>query len=343
MRQLADELDRAAQLEAELGGAEARLGEACSEPARRHDGARPVRHARRTSSGASASSPRRGGATELQAEHVAYGRTELASAARDRETLDRLEDRQRTRPSAARAPRRARRRRRDLAGDAPAAPGRCRVSLDTVLARIEELADARGRSLRTAPTGRAQATAATTAFAATPRGRRSGDRPRPRSSERRTHTDLRLLSPRRAGDERGFRERRRRRPVPRRDAAGGCQARRRPAPDAGRDRAGVGLQPERDELAPEREGLHAADAGHRSALGVTNPYDPLQSIDARRALPANVLDRFDGDRVLALAAYNAGGGAVESTAACRRTRTITTSRRRWPTTSACRPRRGAAR
>ena len=95
MRRLADELDRAAQLEAELGGAEARLSDACTGPegviTARDLTARQAYLERRERELADAR--RR---TELQAEHVALGRSELASAARDRETLDRLEDRQRT-------------------------------------------------------------------------------------------------------------------------------------------------------------------------------------------------------------------------------------------------------
>ena len=95
MRRLADELDRAAQLEAELGGAEARLTDARSKPngvlTARDLSARQAYLERRERELVDAR--RR---TELQAEHVALGRTELASAARERETLDRLEDRQRS-------------------------------------------------------------------------------------------------------------------------------------------------------------------------------------------------------------------------------------------------------
>jgi soluble lytic murein transglycosylase-like protein len=45
-------------------------------------------------------------------------------------------------------------------------------------------------------------------------------------------------------------------------------------------------------------------------LGVQNPHDPVQNIKGGAAYLRAQLDRFDGDVERALAAYNAGPGAV---------------------------------
>jgi soluble lytic murein transglycosylase-like protein len=48
-----------------------------------------------------------------------------------------------------------------------------------------------------------------------------------------------------------------------------------------------------------------------SGLGVTNPFDVQQSLDGGAKFLGGLLKQFHGDQSLALAAYNAGPGAVQ--------------------------------
>jgi soluble lytic murein transglycosylase-like protein len=50
--------------------------------------------------------------------------------------------------------------------------------------------------------------------------------------------------------------------------------------------------------------------GTADAYGVTDPYDPVQNVAGGTALLADLLRQYHGNVKLALAAYNAGSGAV---------------------------------
>jgi soluble lytic murein transglycosylase-like protein len=60
------------------------------------------------------------------------------------------------------------------------------------------------------------------------------------------------------------------------------------------------------------KGLMQLMDGTSSSLGVTDPFDPVQNVQAGTQYLANMLNKYGGNKAVALAAYNAGPSRIDS-------------------------------
>jgi soluble lytic murein transglycosylase-like protein len=60
------------------------------------------------------------------------------------------------------------------------------------------------------------------------------------------------------------------------------------------------------------KGLMQLMDGTSHSLGVTDPFDPVQNVQAGTQYLANMLNKYGGNKAVALAAYNAGPSRIDS-------------------------------
>ena len=228
---------------------------------------------------------------DRQEAEVAARRTALQAAARDRQVMDKLEERQRADHNRDVGPPCAGRARRDRPRRAPPRSRR-RMSVDAVVARVAELQQLMGAPPAPAQTSTPSAFASqlATATAAT-------------SAPTATTASAGLMSV-------GASELPADVPFGAEITAAAKKHGIDPALLAGLVKQESGFNPNAGSPAGAR-GLTQLMPGTAAGLGVSNVLDPAQSLDGGAKYLRQQLDAFGGDVTRALAAYNAGPGAVQ--------------------------------